>query len=88
MAEHVTTVLTPELGRLKAHELVKAACERVAESGTNNTGLKQELMSEPAISQSISGEELDAALDPGGYLGSTEIFIDRALAFYQEEEDA
>lgn len=85
MAENITTVLTPKLGRLQAHELVKAACERVTQSGT---GLKQELMSDPAISQSISGEELDAALDPSGYLGSTETFVDRALDLCHEEKEA
>ncbi|WP_235401652.1 3-carboxy-cis,cis-muconate cycloisomerase [Rubrobacter aplysinae] len=82
MAENVSTALTGELGRLQAHELVQAACERVS---LNGTGLEQELLSEPEISRAISEEELDSALDPGSYLGSAQTFVDRALALYNEE---
>jgi 3-carboxy-cis,cis-muconate cycloisomerase len=82
MAENVITALTEELGRLEAHELVKAACERVAQNGT---ALKQELLSEPSVGRTISEEELEAALDPGGYLGSAEAFVDRALDLYNKE---
>lgn len=82
MAEHVTTMLTRELGRLEAHELVKAACERGAQNGT---GLKRELLSEPAVGRAISEDEIDAALEPGNYLGSSEFFVNRALKLYREE---
>jgi 3-carboxy-cis,cis-muconate cycloisomerase len=82
MAENVTTVLTGELGRLEAHELVKAACKRVAQNGT---GLKQELLSEPTVGRVISEDEIDAALEPGHYLGSSELFVNRALKVYREE---
>jgi 3-carboxy-cis,cis-muconate cycloisomerase len=82
LAENVTTVLTGALGRLEAHDLVKAACGRVARNGTE---LKEELISEPAISQAVSEAELDAALDPGNYLGSAEAFVERALDLYRKE---
>lgn len=82
MAENVTTVLTGELGRLETHELVKAACKRVAQNGT---GLKQELLSEPTVGRVISEDEIDAALEPGHYLGSSELFVNRALKVYREE---
>lgn len=82
LAENVTTALTGELGRLEAHELVKAACARVAQNGTT---LKQELTSEPEIGRAISEEELGAALDPANYLGSSEAFVERALDLYREE---
>jgi len=32
----------------------------------------------------LSLEEIDSALDPGAYLGSTNVFIDHALASYRE----
>lgn len=82
LAENVTTVLTGALGRLEAHDLVKAACGRVARNGTE---LKEELISEPAISQAVSEAELDAALDPGNYLGSAVAFVERALDLYSKE---
>lgn len=85
LAENVTTVLTGSLGRLEAHELVKAACERVAQNGT---GLKQELLAEPSIRNAVSEEEIEAALDPAGYLGSSETFVDRALDLYNKEVGA
>lgn len=82
LAENVTTVLTEALGRLEAHDLVKAACGRVARNGTE---LKEELISVPAISQAVSEAELDAALDPGNYLGSAVAFVERALDLYSKE---
>lgn len=82
MAEQVTTLLIPRLGRLEAHDLVKAACGRVVKNGT---GLRHELMAEPVITDSIPGGELDTALDPGGYLGSAETSVERALNLYYEE---
>lgn len=82
LAENVTTVLTEALGHLEAHDLVKAACGRVARNGTE---LKEELISEPAISQAVSEAELHAALDPGNYLGSAEAFVERALDLYRKE---
>lgn len=82
LAENVTTVLTGALGRLEAHDLVKAACARVARNGTE---LKEELISEPAISRAVSEAELEAALDPGNYLGSSEAFVERALDLYRKE---
>jgi 3-carboxy-cis,cis-muconate cycloisomerase len=33
----------------------------------------------------LSGEEIDAALDPAHFLGSAETFVDRALELYRKE---
>ena len=30
----------------------------------------------------LSAHELDLAFDPSGYLGSSDVFVDRALALY------
>jgi 3-carboxy-cis,cis-muconate cycloisomerase len=81
MAENVTTVVADRFGRLEAHELVGAAARRAADGGKP---LRDELLAEPVLREQLSPEEIDAALDPAGYLGSTGTFIDRALALYRE----
>jgi 3-carboxy-cis,cis-muconate cycloisomerase len=82
LAEHVTTIAADRLGRLEAHELVKAASHRTLDTGRS---LREELLDEPALREVLSPEEIDAALDPAGYLGSADAFVDRALEFYRKE---
>jgi 3-carboxy-cis,cis-muconate cycloisomerase len=82
MAENVTTVLADRLGRLEAHEVVGTAARRAAGGGRP---FRDELLAEPAVGERLSEEEIDAALDPTGYLGSAAEFIDRALGFYHKE---
>ena len=82
MAENVTTVVADRLGRLEAHELVGAAARRSADGGRP---FRDELLAEPALGERLSPEEIDAALDPMYYLGSTGTFIARALSLYREE---
>jgi 3-carboxy-cis,cis-muconate cycloisomerase len=81
MAENVTTVVADRLGRLEAHELVGAAARRAADGGRP---FRDELLAEPVLREQLSPEEIDAALDPAGYLGSVGEFIDRALSLYRE----
>ncbi len=83
LAESVTTVAAGRLGRLKAHDLVEAASHRALENGKH---LREELLSESGLREALSEEEIDAALDPAGYLGSAGEFVDRALELYGEEE--
>ena len=80
MSEHVTMVLAERVGRPLARELVDAACARAAAAGRH---LREELLAEPAVSAHLSPAEVDSALDPAGYLGSADAFIDRALAAYR-----
>ena len=82
MAENVTTVVADRLGRMEAHEVVGAAARRAADGGKP---FRVELLAEPALHERLSAGEIDAALDPAGYLGSAGTFIDRALALYREE---
>ena len=82
LSEHVTTILAERFGRLEAHELVKAASHRTLESGRS---LREELLAEPALREALSPEEIDAALDPACYLGSAQLFVDRALSLYRAE---
>jgi 3-carboxy-cis,cis-muconate cycloisomerase len=78
----VTTILAERFGRLEAHELVEAASHRTLESGRS---LREELLAEPALREALSPEEIDAALDPACYLGSAQLFVDRALSLYRAE---
>jgi 3-carboxy-cis,cis-muconate cycloisomerase len=80
MSEHVMMVLAERIGRSEAHDLVDAACVRAAGAGRH---LREELLADPTISAHLSPAEVDAALDPAGYLGSADAFIDRALTAYR-----
>jgi 3-carboxy-cis,cis-muconate cycloisomerase len=82
VAENVTTLIAHRLGRLEAHGIVGAAARRAADGGTP---FRDELLAEPVLGDRLSAEEIDAALDPAGYLGSAGEFIDRALVLYHEE---
>ena len=82
LAERVTTMVAEHLGRLEAHDLVEAASRRTVESGRS---LREELLAEPVLTEVLSEEDVDAALDPVGYLGSAGAFVDRALEHYHKE---
>ena len=84
LAENVTTVAAEQLGRLKAHDLVQAACRRALNEGRP---LREELLGDPGIRGVLSEEEIDAALDPARYLGSAGAFVDRALELYGKEAE-
>ena len=83
LAENVTAVASEKLGRLKAHDLVEAACRRAL---ADEKHLREELLQDRRIREALSEGEIDAALDPAGYLGSAGAFVDRALELYREEE--
>jgi 3-carboxy-cis,cis-muconate cycloisomerase len=82
LAERVTTMAARHLGRLEAHELVEAAARRAADGGKP---FREELLAELRLGEVLSEREIDAALDPAGYLGSAEGFVDRALDLYRKE---
>jgi 3-carboxy-cis,cis-muconate cycloisomerase len=87
LAEHVTTVLTPSLGRLAAHELIAAASVRAASQGIS---LPEALLAdEPAAAAlrdaGIGPAELTAAADPAGYLGAAAEFVRRALVAHRDD---
>jgi len=90
LAEHVTTVLAPSLGRLAAHELVAAASVRAADQGIS---LPAALLTDGATAATlreagIGAAELAAATDPAGYLGAAAEFVRRALAAHGEPAGA
>jgi 3-carboxy-cis,cis-muconate cycloisomerase len=83
LAERVTALLAETIGRPQAHDLVAAAA---AQSVASGVPLRDVLLAAPGLeSHNISPERIDLALDPSGYLGSTEAFISGALRAHQTD---
>jgi 3-carboxy-cis,cis-muconate cycloisomerase len=85
MAESLSIALVPHLGRQEAQHVVHAACRR---SLTTGSTLSQAALEDPKILAVLSPKAIDRALDPAGYLGSTDVMIGRALAGYREAQSA
>jgi 3-carboxy-cis,cis-muconate cycloisomerase len=82
LAEHVAGLLTPALGRITAHDLVAQASAHAVATGV---ALREALLGQPDLRQRLGDagltlEQVDAALDPAGYLGAAGQFTDAALA--------
>jgi 3-carboxy-cis,cis-muconate cycloisomerase len=78
VAERVAFLLAGRPGGEDAHEIVRAAALRAADSGRT---FQDELKADERVG--LSDQELAAALDPSTYLGSAEAFVDRALEDYR-----
>jgi 3-carboxy-cis,cis-muconate cycloisomerase len=74
--------LARRTGRHRAHDLVTRVGTAAVKSGRQ---FNVELKSDPEISQQLSEADIDAALDPEGYLGSAQALVDRAIAAYRSE---
>jgi 3-carboxy-cis,cis-muconate cycloisomerase len=85
MAESLAMALAPRVGRPEAQGITMTLCERAVRSGMH---LRQVTLEEARVQSILSPEEIDRALDPGAYLGSTDVFIDRALASYREVQSS
>jgi len=81
MAERVSGALAPALGRLAAHEAVEAAASMSIAEGRS---FEEVLGSMPEVRANLDAEQIASLLDPSGYLGSAEAFIDRALEVHGE----
>jgi 3-carboxy-cis,cis-muconate cycloisomerase len=81
MAESLSMTLAPHIGRQEAYRIVQAACERAREQQTT---LQNVASADEAITSMLTESEIARALDPANYLGSTDAFINRALAGYLE----
>jgi 3-carboxy-cis,cis-muconate cycloisomerase len=79
MSEAVSMAIADRVGRAEAQRLVADAVGRASESGRS---LREELIADSQLE--LSSEEIDAALDPEGYLGSADAFVDRALEAWRE----
>jgi 3-carboxy-cis,cis-muconate cycloisomerase len=85
LAEHVTAMLAPLLGRLPAYDLVAAASDRAARQGISlPTALLADRGAAVILADAgIGPADLAAALDPGSYLGASTEFVRRALTAHQ-----
>jgi 3-carboxy-cis,cis-muconate cycloisomerase len=82
LAEHVSGLLAPALGRVAAHDLVARASAHAVAAGVP---LREALTGLPELRQQLDAagvtpEQIDSALDPAGYLGAAQQFTDAALA--------
>ncbi len=81
LAEHVASLLAGVLGGAQAHDLVAEAGARAVGAGLP---LRDVLLAVPTLEERLSSagvtpEQIDAALEPSGYLGASEAFITAAL---------
>lgn len=88
LAERLTALLAPELGRLEAHDLVRRAGTRVTSEGMP---LREAIWEDPqaraALRRGGKGlSDVAETLDPAGYLGAADVLIDRALAAHRHPE--
>ncbi|WHT15988.1 lyase family protein [Crossiella sp. CA-258035] len=82
LAERVTSALVDEVGRLAAHDAVARCARQAAAEG----GFAAVLAADPVVGEHLSAERIAELLDPAGYVGSAGLFVDRALAAWQEED--
>ncbi|HXM56710.1 MAG TPA: 3-carboxy-cis,cis-muconate cycloisomerase [Candidatus Dormibacteraeota bacterium] len=81
LSEHVAMALAARgLGREAAHRRVEAAAGRAADG---RRPFREELLADPEVAGRLGPDGVDAALDPGRYLGSTAALVDRALAAHR-----
>jgi 3-carboxy-cis,cis-muconate cycloisomerase len=81
MAEALTMTLASQIGRTEAFRLVRQAVERAQ---STRCDLREAALADERVRTALTALEIDEALDPPSYLGSAEVFIDRALAGYLE----
>ena len=82
MTEALSVALAAQLGRVEAQSAVKSVSERALREGIT---LQRAAAEDPRISSILSHDEIARALDPARYLGSTDAFIDRALASFRRQ---
>jgi len=85
MAERVAALLAPALGPAAAHDLIAAASADAVAAGESLGGmLKSGDTARSLAAAGVTPGQLDAALDPAGYLGAAAAFTDAALAAHRE----
>jgi 3-carboxy-cis,cis-muconate cycloisomerase len=81
IAERISFALASRLGRAAARDSVAAAGRRAVD--TTAEALGAALLEDPSVAAALAGSDLERLLDPAGYLGSTNAWIDRALAHHR-----
>lgn len=84
LTERVSLVLAERIGRAEARRAVEEAGRNAA--NTTAAGFAASLLSNSDVAAILTASELDDLLDPNGYLGSNDTWIDRALAYHAECE--
>ena len=88
LAEHVSSLLAGVLGGAQAHDLVAEAGARAVSAGLP---LRDVLLAVPKLEERLSAvgitaEQIDSALEPSGYLGAADAFVDAALDAHEALE--
>ena len=88
LAEHVSSLLAGVLGAAQAHDLVAEAGARAVGAGLplRDVLLAVPKLEERLLAAGITAEQIDSALEPVGYLGSTDAFITAALEAHRSWE--
>jgi 3-carboxy-cis,cis-muconate cycloisomerase len=80
MAESLASALGEKVGRARAQKLAGAAARR---AGAEGRSLAEAAAASEEIVAALGADGIAAALDPAGYLGATDVLIDRALAAHR-----
>jgi 3-carboxy-cis,cis-muconate cycloisomerase len=81
MAESLATALAYHVGRPQAQAIVAEISKRAL---SESTSLSDVARADTRIHSALDAAALDRALDPEAYLGSTDRFIDRAIAEWND----
>jgi 3-carboxy-cis,cis-muconate cycloisomerase len=85
MAERVAALLAPALGPAAAHDLIAAASADAVAAGESLGGmLKSGDTARSLAAAGVTPGQIDAALDPAGYLGAAAELTDAALAAHRD----
>jgi 3-carboxy-cis,cis-muconate cycloisomerase len=79
-SESLAMALAAHLGRPEAQRIVQGIGRRALAEGLT---LAQVAHADGRIGAALAPEDIDRALDPAGYLGSADVFIERALETYR-----
>ena len=76
LSEAVNTALASQIGRARAHELLRAATLRAVKEKWQLSEILKEI---PEVNARLSSAEIDRLFDPRNYLGSAQRFTARVL---------
>jgi 3-carboxy-cis,cis-muconate cycloisomerase len=85
MAESVMMALAGKIGRQQAHDLVEEAASATA---SGDLDFREVLRADARVTAGLKDDEIEAALDPRGYLGAADALIDRALEDHRAQRRA
>ncbi|HEV8638673.1 MAG TPA: 3-carboxy-cis,cis-muconate cycloisomerase [Chloroflexota bacterium] len=84
LAEALATALADKVGRPEAQRIVRGVCDRARRDGAE---LKTAALADERVAANLTPDAIGRALDPIGYLGAADAFVDRALAGYREARE-